>query len=106
MRVSKDEFRVAFGIRSVGCAANGCRGAIRYRVNWRAEDGTTRREIREVAYMVAPRSAARTIAVDRQYFDTAEGAHTTDVLYVTVDRITCDECTESATLAGNRPHRS
>jgi hypothetical protein len=27
--------------------------------------------------------------LERQYFDTAEGAHTTDVVKVTVDRITC-----------------
>jgi hypothetical protein len=27
--------------------------------------------------------------VDRQYLDTAEGAHTTEVLDVRVDRITC-----------------
>ena len=92
MRMSQDEFRVAFGIKSVGCSAKGCRGAIRYRVNWKAEDGTTRWEIREVDYAVVPHSA-RTIAVDRQYFDTAEGAHTTDVLKVTVARITCHEGT-------------
>jgi hypothetical protein len=105
MRMSKDEFRIAFGIKSVGCAENGCRGAIRYRVNWKAEDGTTRRETREVSYVVAPHSAARTIAVDRQYFDTAEGAHTTDVVEVTVDRVTCHEGAESAALAGNGSHK-
>jgi hypothetical protein len=37
---------------------------------------------------VAPRTH-RTIAVDRQYFDTAEGQHTTDVVKVSVDAITC-----------------
>jgi hypothetical protein len=105
MRMSKDEFRIAFGIKSVGCTANGCRGAIRYRVSWKAADGTTRRETRQVDYTVAPHSAARTIAVDRQYFDTAEGAHTTDVIVVTVDRITCYESTESAVLAGNGPDK-
>ena len=31
---------------------------------------------------------SRTIAVDRQYFDTAEGQHTTDVVKVRVDAIT------------------
>jgi len=31
----------------------------------------------------------RTMTVDRQYFDTAEGAHTTNVVRVTVDMITC-----------------
>jgi hypothetical protein len=90
MRMSKDEFRVAFGIKSVGCAANGCRGVIRYRVRWQAEDGTTRWETREVDYAVVPHST-RTITVDRQYFDTAEGAHTTDVVQVIVARVTCEE---------------
>jgi len=79
MRMGKDEFRVAFGINSVGCTTSGCYGAIRYRVNWKAEDGTTRSDIREVGYTVVP-NAARTITVDRQYFDTAEGAHRTDVV--------------------------
>jgi len=41
-----------------------------------------------VGYSVLP-LANRTIAVDRQYFDTAEGAHQTEVLNVKVDRITC-----------------
>jgi hypothetical protein len=31
----------------------------------------------------------RTMTVDRQYFDTAEGAHTTNVVRVTVAMITC-----------------
>jgi hypothetical protein len=106
MRVGKNEFRVAFGIRSAGCVAYGCRGAIRYHVKWKAEDGTIRSEIREVDYTVAPHSADRTIAVDRQYFDTAEGAHTTDVLEVTVDRITCHGNAESGVLAENQSHKS
>src|SRR5215471_3594926 len=50
MRVGKDEFRVAFGIKSAGCAATGCHGVIRYRVQWKADDGTTRLDIREVAF--------------------------------------------------------
>jgi hypothetical protein len=29
------------------------------------------------------------LTVDRQYFDTAEGAHTTDIVRVTVESITC-----------------
>jgi hypothetical protein len=61
---------------------------IRYRVDWKTPDGTTRSEIRHVNYTVSP-NASRTIAVDRQYFDTAEGQHTTDVLKVSVDAITC-----------------
>jgi hypothetical protein len=88
MRLSKDEFRIAFGINGERCGAQGCSGLIRYRVDWKTPDGTTRSEIRHVNYTVSP-SASRTIAVDRQYFDTAEGQHTTDVLKVSIDAITC-----------------
>ncbi len=88
MRLSKDEFRIAFGINAHGCASNGCSGVIHYRVKWKTEDGTVMSEFRRVRYNVVPHSS-RTITVDRQYFDTAEGAHTTDVVKVTVDRITC-----------------
>jgi hypothetical protein len=88
MRLNKDEFRIAFGINGERCGANGCSGMIRYRVDWKTADGATRSEIKHVNYTVAPR-ARRTIAVDRQYFDTAEGQHTTDVVKVTVDAITC-----------------
>jgi hypothetical protein len=88
MRLSKDEFRIAFGINSEHCAATGCNGVIHYRVDWKAEDGTTRSENRRVNYAAWP-SAGRSITVDRQYFDTAEGAHTTDVIRVNVDKITC-----------------
>lgn len=101
MRMGKDEFRVAFGINSVGCTKVGCYGAIHYRVNWKAEDGTTRSEVREVGYTVVP-DAARTITVDRQYFDTAEGAHTTDVVDVTVARITCHRGSEGRILSADR----
>ena len=88
MRMGKDEFRIAFGIKGDGCAASGCHGRIRYRVNWRAEDGMDHSEIREVGYTVEPHTA-RTITVDRQYFDTSEGAHTTEVVEVMVTRVTC-----------------
>lgn len=101
MRLGKDEFRVAFGINSVGCTGSGCYGAIRYRVSWKAEDGTTRSDIREVGYTVVP-TAARAITVDRQYFDTSEGAHTTDVVEVTVARITCHRGTQSRMLSASR----
>jgi hypothetical protein len=101
MRVGKDEFRVAFGIKSTGCAATGCHGVVRYRVQWKADDGTSRRDIREVAFAVAPHSADRTITVDRQYFDTAEGAHTTDIVQVTVDRLSCQPDSEGGVLARN-----
>jgi len=89
MRLNKNEFRIAFGINGERCGANGCSGMIRYRVEWKTEDGMTRSEIKHVNYTVSP-SASRTIAVDRQYFDTAEGQHTTDVVKVRVDAITVD----------------
>ena len=88
MRLSKDEFRIAFGINAPLCVANGCSGVIRYRVDWKTEDGMTRSEVRLVNYTVLPH-AGRALTVDRQYFDTAEGQHTTDVVKVSVDRITC-----------------
>lgn len=103
MRMGKDEFRIAFGIKSVGCAPNGCHGVIRYRVNWKAEDGTISGGIREVGYRVLPHTA-QSITVDRQYFDTAEGAHTTDVVEVTVARITCHEGTEDRALSRRQSH--
>ena len=90
MRLNKDEFRIAFGINGERCGANGCSGMIRYRVDWKTDDGATRSEIKNVSYTVAPRTR-RTIAVDRQYFDTAEGQHTTDVVKVSVDAITCHD---------------
>ncbi len=88
MRLNKDEFRIAFGIDGKSCMPSGCSGLISYRVRWRAADGTARSDLKRVSYKVSPQ-AGRTIAVDRQYLDTAEGAQTTDVLRVSVDRITC-----------------
>lgn len=88
MRLNKDEFRIVFGIDGERCGAQGCSGLIRYRVEWKTQDGTARSEIRHVNYNVLP-NAGRTIAVDRQFFDTAEGQHTTDVVKVSVDSITC-----------------
>lgn len=88
MRLSKDEFRIAFGIDARRCAANGGNGIIRYHVDWKADDGTTRSETKLVNYTVSP-SAGRTIAVDRQYFHASEGQHRTDVVTVKVDSITC-----------------
>ena len=96
MRLSKDEFRIAFGINGERCGAQGCNGLIRYRVDWKTPDGTTRSEFRHVHYAVSP-SASRTIAVDRQYFDTAEGQHTTEVLKVSIDKITCLDGVDSRT---------
>ena len=90
MRLSKDEFRIAFGINAEQAAAIGCDGVIHYRVDWKAEDGTMRSENRLVTYSVPPQ-ADRTITVDRQYFDTAEGRHTTDVVKVSVDSMSCND---------------
>lgn len=88
MRLSKDEFRIAFGIAAPACADSGCSGVIRYRIEWQTEDGTLITDIKRVGFSLPPHSA-RTITVDRQYFDTAEGAHTTRVVRVTVERISC-----------------
>jgi hypothetical protein len=96
MRLSKDEFRIAFGINADRGAPNGCNGVIRYRVDWKTEDGMTRSEVRLVNYTVSPR-ASRALTVDRQYFDTGEGQHTTDVTKVSVDRITCLDNSDSHT---------
>jgi hypothetical protein len=96
MRLSKDEFRIAFGINGERCPPNGCHGLIRYRVDWRTEGGVTRSEVKQVYFAVSPHSA-RSITVDRQYFDTAEGAHTTEVVNVSVDNITCYAGTEAHT---------
>lgn len=95
MRLNKDEFRIAFGLNAEHCASSGCSGVIRYRVDWKTEDGTTRSEFKRVSYTAVPH-AKRALTVDRQYFDTAEGAHTTDVVRVSVDMITCVDGPESA----------
>jgi hypothetical protein len=86
MRISKDEFRIVFGINGQQCVASGCHGRIDYRVNWRTEDGMTHSELKHINYTV-PAHVGRSIAVDRQYFDTGEGQHTTEVVKVSVDGI-------------------
>ena len=96
MRLNKDEFRIAFGINGERCGETGCSGMIRYRVDWKTAQGATRSEIKHVSYTVSPH-AGRTIAVDRQYFDTAEGQHTTDVVKVSIDAITCLDGVDAAT---------
>jgi hypothetical protein len=90
MRLNSDEFRIAFGIDGKQCMPGGCSGSILYRVHWKTADGTPGSDSRRVNYRVSPHSG-RTIAVDRQYLDTAEGAHTTQVVHVSVDQITCQE---------------
>ena len=96
MRLNKDEFRIAFGINGERCGKSGCSGMIHYRVDWKTADGATRSEIKHVNYSVSP-LAPRTIAVDRQYFDTAEGQHTTDVVNVSIAAITCRDGVEART---------
>ena len=68
--------------------AGGCNGVISYRVAWKTEDGTMRSERKQVNYAASP-GAARTIAVDHQYFDTVEGRHTTEIVKVSVDKMSC-----------------
>jgi len=97
MRLNKDEFRIAFAINGESCAPNGCGGVIHYRVNWRTTDGLSHSDQKRVAYSILPR-VAQTIAVDRQYFDTAESAHTTEIVNVIVDQITCGRAEEARTL--------
>jgi hypothetical protein len=94
MRLSKDEFRIAFSINAERCGPSGCNGVIHYRIDWKTEDGTTRSEPKLVSYTVPPH-ANRAMTVDRQYLDTAEGAHVTDVIKVRVDKITCLDGEES-----------
>jgi len=88
MRLGPDEFRIAFGLDTRACAARGCGGVIHYTVAWRTEDGTLRSEHKQVSYRVPPHYG-RALTVDRQYFDTAERAHTTELVDVAVSRITC-----------------
>lgn len=95
MRLNADEFRIAFGIDGKQCLQSGCSGLIHYRVHWKTPGGIGRSEARRVSYQVSPHSGG-TIAVDRQYLDTAEGARTTDVLGVSVDRITCRDGVETS----------
>lgn len=101
MRLNKDEFRIAFGINGERCGKNGCSGTIHYRVDWKTADGTTHSEFKHVNYSVSP-LARRTIAVDRQYFDTAEGQHRTDVVKVSIDAITCRDGVEARTAESER----
>jgi hypothetical protein len=88
MRLDKDEFRIAFGLNAGRFASNGCNGVIDYRVDWKTEDGATRSLAKRVNYTVLP-GANRTITVDHQYLDTAAAGGTTDVVKVSVDKITC-----------------
>jgi len=89
MRIGKDEFRIAFGLDGASCAENGCSGSIRYKTTWQTEDGTQSHEVKSVGFTI-PNGATRSISVDRHYFDTAEAQHTTQIVAVDVDQISCE----------------
>jgi len=88
MRLGKDEFRIAFGVNGDHCPSAGCSGYITYKASWKTEDGATRTDRKLLSYAV-PGGSQRSIAVDRHYFDTAEGRHTTDVVDVSVEDVSC-----------------
>jgi hypothetical protein len=90
MRLGKDEFRIAFGLDAATCRDGGCSGSIGYTATWATEDGVRSSEHRTVAFDI-PGNAQRSLSVDRSYFDTAEAMHTTRVVSVDVDRISCED---------------
>jgi hypothetical protein len=89
MRVGKDEFRIAFGLDAAACRESGCSGSIRYDATWQTDDGQQSTERKTVAFDI-PAGAERSLSVDRHYFDTAEAQHTTQIVGVAVDQISCD----------------
>jgi hypothetical protein len=88
IRMDKDEFRIAFGVAGDTCAKDGCSGVIRYHAAWRTEDGAESTDNKVLSYEI-PSGAKRSIVVDRHYFDTSEGRHTTDLVGVKVDDVSC-----------------
>jgi hypothetical protein len=98
IRVGKDEFRIAFGLNGEQCASNGCNGTIDYSAAWKTDDGVARSEQKHLSYSI-PDGAKRSLVVDRHYFDTSEGKHTTDVTKVSVDSVSCEASTARATAA-------
>ena len=94
MRVGKDEFRIAFGLDAGACTQSGCSGTIHYNTTWETEDGTRSTEHKAVSFEI-PNGAQRSLSVDRNYFDTAEAQHTTKVVSVEVDQISCGNPTAS-----------
>jgi hypothetical protein len=88
IRMDKDEFRIAFGVSGDACRDNGCSGVIRYKAAWRTDDGIGRIDDKVLNYEI-PSGANQSIVVDRHYFDTSEGKHTTDLFHVTVDDVSC-----------------
>jgi hypothetical protein len=94
MRVGKDEFRIAFGLDAASCQ-EGCSGSIRYDATWQTDDGQQSTERKTVAFDI-PAGAERSLSVDRHYFDTAEAQHTTQIVGVAVDQISCDSSDRSS----------
>ena len=88
IRMDKDEFRIAFGVSGERCQESGCSGVIRYKAAWRTENGEQSVDTKLLSYDI-PNGASNSIAVDRHYFDTSEGKHTTDLVQVTVDDVSC-----------------
>ena len=95
MRVGKDEFRIAFGLDAASCRDSGCSGSIRYDATWQTDDGRQSTERKTVAFDI-PAGAERSLSVDRHYFDTAEAQHTTQIVGVAVDQISCDSADRSS----------
>jgi len=90
MRMSKDEFRIAFGVSGEQCHENGCTGVIRYDAAWRTEDGSENVDHKLLSYSI-PSGTNQSIAVDRHYFDTGEGKHTTDLVRVSISEVSCSQ---------------
>jgi hypothetical protein len=88
IRMDKDEFRIAFGISGERCEEKGCTGVIRYKAAWQTEDGEKSVDTKMLSYDI-PNGSNRSIVVDRHYFDTSEGKHTTDLVQVTVEDVSC-----------------
>ena len=95
MRVGKDEFRIAFGLDAASCRESGCSGSIRYDATWQTDDGELSTERKTVTFDI-PAGAERSLSVDRHYFDTAEAQHTTQIVGVAVDQISCDSSERSS----------
>lgn len=95
MRVGKDEFRIAFGLDAASCHESGCSGSIRYDATWQTDDGQQSTERKTVAFEI-PAGAERSLSVDRHYFDTAEAQHTTQIVGIAVDQISCDGAERSS----------
>jgi len=88
MRMSKDEFRIVFGVSGDQCSEKGCSGIIKYKAEWRTQEGTGNVDSKMLSYAI-PSGSSRSIAVDRHYFDMGEGKHTTDLVHVSVDEVSC-----------------